>query len=652
MTHHPVNTHVVTRRDWLLLLLILAVAAFLRLNNGMVDTHFRYDQGQKLRMAQEMLDGQTFHWLGITSSAGVPNSPLTIYILLIPLSLSDNPVVINGMVAVWNLVGVGLLWWMAHRYLGWQVALIAGLLYAINPHAVFYSRFLWAQNYHTTLILAGLAAGLYGFLEGKRWAQIVSLPVFVMGLQMHFAALTLLPLWLILLWMGRKQARPWTVVLSLVLAGLVTLPFAIGLSQSGGATDRATMIGEILRAGVRLRDEPLQFIAHLTTGTGMESHVFNQTDALLREVPHPDALWSVSLALLLAGLIIVWLPRWRRFALFLTTWMLITVLVMIPAWTGSGVYIHYFIPTIPVLMLLIAIAIVEIMTRLNQWLPGKQAGNLLMGSLLAAILLTQVVWTIDFQQFMLTRYTHNPVAFQTATPLAYLMNVREELQNYDDVVIIGGNPHDSNYYIWEPLLHNTAGCVRDVLVDGSFMVILPDDEFAAVIPPHHEAFNVPELYQTDDPTVIPLREGEQPYTIHHFDEAPAWDGPPLTSVDAPVFESGVRLSGYHLSETVMTLRWQVDFIPPVDMEAGFLQYYGHFLDESGERIGQRDTAFPVQAYWCQDDTLITWVDATVPPQTATLRVGMYRLRDNSTRDLMLLDDSGQPAGQWVDIPLE
>jgi hypothetical protein len=81
------------------------------------------------------------------------------------------------------------------------------------------------------------------------------------------------------------------------------------------------------------------------------------------------------------------------------------------------------------------------------------------------------------------------------------------------------------------------------------------------------------------------------------------------------------------------------------------QYFGHFLDQSGERIGQRDTSFWPSKYWCEGDTAVTWIEIALPEGTATLRVGMYVLERGQIIASKVLDDGGQPVGQWVDISL-
>jgi hypothetical protein len=203
------------------------------------------------------------------------------------------------------------------------------------------------------------------------------------------------------------------------------------------------------------------------------------------------------------------------------------------------------------------------------------------------------------------------------------------------------------------MLYSSAACVRDLLIDGSQVIVLPEGEFAAVVPPHHEAFHVPEIYVTDDPLLVPLRPGEDPYIIYRHDAPPAWNGPTLVEVDPVTFQNGVSFTGYFLEENSMYLRWHLpETWEKPDVNSGFLQYFVHFLDSEGNRIGQRDAQFYIEGYWCGNDTIITWVPVDIPADFETLRVGMYYLNEGRTDDLNVVDDNGTALGTWADFDYE
>lgn len=649
---NTIKTNTMTRPAWMSFVIILFIASVLRLGDAGRVTTFRYDQAQLSLLALKATSGEALPLLGIQSSAGVPNSPMTVYFLMLPFWLTHNPLIVNLFIAVWNVLGVGVFWWLVYRYFGLEVASIAGLAYAVNPFAVFYSRIIWAQDYHTPFILLALCFGFLGFREGKRWAQVLCLPIFFIGLQIHFAAWTLLPLYLWFIWGGWRNLSWRHLGLSVILALLTILPFALGLAQeSGGAVARANTIASIVEDGLRFRWYPLQQVADLSTGLGIEMTARDEGTALLQTVPRWDVLWQLLGIFAVIGIAAVWLPRWRKFAIFVCLWGGITLATFIPIWTGSGVYHHYFIPTLPALALLTALGAIasgQLLVRITTQARMVYIFYVVLG----AVFISQMLWTLGMYAFLLDTYNISNRSGQTSTPLSYLLDVREALQPYDDVIILGANPHESNYYIWEPMLYESASCVRDLLINGGGIDILPQGSFAVLVAPRRPInanYQVPQRYQHDNPLEIALRSGEDPYVIYAFDEAPTWTETPIVTVEAPRFENGVRLSGYYLTEEWLQLRWEV-----WQAEGNAYQYFAHFLDANGEKIGQRDAPFYVGQHWCEGDTLITTVQIDLPQGVEMLRVGMYTLdADGGTSNQALIDDDvANIIGTWFDIAID
>lgn len=647
-----IATHPVTRRDLLSLAFILFVAAFMRLENQAGVVHFRYDQGNLSTRALDLVTGRNFPLVGVESSAGIPHSPMTVYALAVPYALTDSPFTVSVLIALWNVFGVGLLWLLGHRYFGPLVGAAAGLAYAVAPAAVQQSIYIWNPNMHTPLVLIGFLLALRGFGEGRRWAQMWALPILVIAAQLHYATWTLLGPYLWLVWAGRRSIR-WPLLLaSVALAALAVAPFVLGMAlEPQAADDQLGEIAGMFASGLRFRLYPLEQVAELAIGMGVISRAQNGAPLLLQTVPRPDALWLLLGTLMLVGLAAAWRRAGRALAVWLWLWAFITPLVFVPAWTGSGVYAHFFIPTIPALMLAAGLGLAAVCDALMRVVPGFWWPVMRVSLLLAfcAILVTQAVWMTGYKRFLETTYTYSEDAdgYRTLTPIRYLLDVRAALQPFRDVIIIGGSPHETDTYTWKAMLYNSAACVRDMVIDGSSVAVFPAGPFAAVVPPHAAPYEGLDLYVVDSPLVIPLRPGEDPYTIHAHAEAPAWDGPAIAAVDAPPFDNGAQLTGYALAAGRVYLRWHLQ---AAGGEHGY-QYYAHFLDAAGERVGQKDAAFYSPRYWCPGDTLITWADTDIPSQTRTLRVGMYRFEGGGIAGAVLVGPDGGPAGGWVDISL-
>lgn len=627
----------VTRRDALALLLILLVAALLRLGEpGVVE--FRHDEAMLSLLAQDMADGRTFALTGIPSSVGIPNPPASVYVLALPYALSADPQAATLFVAALNVVGVGLLWLIAHRYFGGMAALAAGLAYAASPWAVLYSRKIWAQDFHTPFALLAVLLGLYGFVEGKRWAQILCLPALIFALQIHFAAWALLPMFGVLLWLGRKNISLSAVLTSVLLAALTLVPFLFGLSQTL-KTDPYRISSAINRnaAPLTLTPDALLTTARFATGLGLETVVAPEQTADLLAAHPPELMSHLLIGLLaLVGLIaLVSVPARRRFAPLLIAWVGVPLIVFSLSWTP--VYPHYLIASIPALCLLAGIGL----AALAEVTSGQPQTTILLLIFGTAIVI-QSLWWRGLLRYLDAAAT--PGGF--GPPIRYLNVARDALRPFDDVVIVTDGieiQYDQEPAIWSAMLRGKR-CVRALAGDGA--AVFPAQPFAVLTAPNAPENPVGGLYQTANTQVFPLRPGEGAYSLTPFERAPAWNGPALKPIEPVMFSSGIELTGYALDDNRLYLAWRL----PGRVEDDY-HYFGHFLNAGGEKIGQRDNALWPGRYWCAGDHLITGAEADIPEDTAVLRVGLYTLENGSFINATVLDTAGNPVGTWVDIPL-
>jgi hypothetical protein len=647
----------------LALLAVLLLAAALRLGEPGV-LEFLHDEAMLSLMAQEMAAGGGIPLTGIPSSVGIPNPPTSVYVMALPYALAHSPQVATLFVAALNVVGVGLLWGIARRWFGAGVALAAGLIYAVNPWALLYSRKIWAQDFQTPFILLALLLALYGFREGRRWAQVLCLPVLFFGLQIHFAAWALLPLFVILVLRGlrRRDGRspvP-TILVSIGLAALILLPFAVGLADMlAREPQRLDTLLNRGGGGLSLSADALRYSVNLATGLGLESWLAPQQQAeLLARVPAPSALLVIDAALLLLG---GWAALRRPLGWLLVAWALLPLLVFTPTWTP--VYPHYFITALPAYALLLGMGAVYAYARLQdglrrnigrkrqclvptddrQW--GLVSLRLVLFTLGAGLLLTQVLWWRGLLRYVET--TATPYGF--GTPMSGLLAVRNALAAEDDVLVISDGfevRYDQEAAIWPVMLRGTADCVRTITGDG--LAVFPARPFAVLVAPNALPDPVNNLYRQPDAQTFPLRPGEGVYTLARFAQPPDWDAPALTPIAPAQFGGGAQLTGYHLSADRLYLEWLL----PGPVAADY-HYFGHLLDARGEKLAQADSILWPGRFWCAGDRVISWV--ALPPHDAavtTLRVGLYTLSgEGGFANEPLLDAAGNPVAAWLDIPL-
>jgi hypothetical protein len=178
------------------------------------------------------------------------------------------------------------------------------------------------------------------------------------------------------------------------------------------------------------------------------------------------------------------------------------------------------------------------------------------------------------------------------------------------------------------------------------MAVLPSGEFAALTAPNAPENALDNRYRQPDEITFPLRPGEGTYTLKYFPDGLAWRDPSLTSISPAHFGSGAQLIDYRLDPTTLYLEWVLSGSVNADYH-----YFGHFLDSSGEKRGQADGQMLPGRSWCKDDHLVTWSSIELPPDTTTLRVGLYTLQGGRFVNDSLLDADENPVSAWIDIPL-
>ncbi len=153
------------RLDWLALVLILCLAAALRLGAPGI-SEFKRDEANLSALALDMARGHAFPLLGIDSSVGIRNAPFSVYVVVPPFLLTSDPTLATLYAGLLGVAAVLLVYGVVRRYYGPLAAFVAGLLYAVSPWAVIFSRKIWAQDFLPVVVMLTITTGLLGFVEG------------------------------------------------------------------------------------------------------------------------------------------------------------------------------------------------------------------------------------------------------------------------------------------------------------------------------------------------------------------------------------------------------------------------------------------------------------------------------------------------------
>jgi hypothetical protein len=309
-----------------------------------------HDDAMLVTLAQEMARDGRLPLTGILSSTGIPNSPASVYGIVLPFLLTPDPTYAVLYVMILNVIGVGCLYTLLRQTAPPFVAVTGAALYAVSPWAVWYSRKIWAQDFHTPFLLLSLTLLIYGLKTRHRWLQGLALPVGVFAMQIHFAAWALLPVYLLLLFAERRRLSQRALIVGLLLSALTLIPYAVGLLQTLEA-DPTRISDALRRAPSSTQSAPLGL--SLTQMFTLASGVVDISTAN-RAAPPPPITWLYGLPYLLltlwGALRVLQLRHPLRWALL---WWAFgpSVLLLIPV-TPS--YVHYYVASLPALAVLSA----------------------------------------------------------------------------------------------------------------------------------------------------------------------------------------------------------------------------------------------------------------------------------------------------------
>lgn len=200
---------------------------------------FKADEGEACRLALHVLGhhepgvGSFFPTAGLVASVGVPNPPLFVYLISIPLAVARTPLAAAVFVALANVAAVGLCYVVGKRYFTPFVGLVSAALFALSPWAIVYSRKIWAQDLLPIFTVLFLLA-TYTFLVERRPRSVLWLIVLVgAATQIHLSAWVLGVALVVVLALGRELVeRRWV---ALGAAGFAALyaPYVWHLVTTG-----------------------------------------------------------------------------------------------------------------------------------------------------------------------------------------------------------------------------------------------------------------------------------------------------------------------------------------------------------------------------------------------------------------------------------
>lgn len=285
--------------------LVCALAAALRLTQIGLAEH-NVDQAYPIGQALRTLERGEWPLLGQATSVLFANPPLAGYLYLPLLAISRSALGVAIVVAAINSLGVGLAADALRRAFGLRTAVIGGVLLAVNPWLIEYSRSTWVQGV-LPFYACALAWLLWPLLTGetrhagRRW--IAACVVFALAAGSYLLAYALaLPVLVLMIAYRRRMTRVPRRTLWIGLA-VVVIPALIYVGAVLVAPDAAARARSFGGGEVRVTWEAWDHAARLVTGRdyplarGQEAPA---GDAALRQTL-TDAAHLIGLLAIIAG---------------------------------------------------------------------------------------------------------------------------------------------------------------------------------------------------------------------------------------------------------------------------------------------------------------------------------------------------------------
>ena len=167
------------RLHWLALVLILVLAAWLRLYRAAETPGWYSDEGTHLEIARNLLEGRTQYFAINQSTLLVARLPLFDYLLAGAMRVDGaNMQTLRVLTGTLGTLSVLLLYVVIRTILNSRLALQAALLLALYPQAVLYSRFGFSYNLLGLLVLlVFVGLGKYRETLTRPWLALSALAV-------------------------------------------------------------------------------------------------------------------------------------------------------------------------------------------------------------------------------------------------------------------------------------------------------------------------------------------------------------------------------------------------------------------------------------------------------------------------------------------
>jgi len=617
---------------------ILAIAAYLRLW-GLEHAPTGGDQAVLLNIALRWVTQDKFPLAGNKSSIGLMNPPLLEYLLAIPLFLRRDMVWVARFVALVNLASVAMTYFILRVTLGLRVALLATLLYAVNPWSVYYARLIWNPTMvplFSTLLLGSL---LFAFTGRRKSLHLALAFLWLAGaIQLHLASVALIPAVGLLFWVVRHKLALRPLLVGALLFLLTFLPFLIYEVETG-FIDLADF-RQATSGTVNVNLAPVAIALELAGEKGIWHTMGAAWSQWKAAVAWGQVLGALTPWLLLAGLVVSggWLLRRReefrrrQFAPRTVGLIVAVTLFAVPLffYVRHTAYLqnYYFLYLYPVPFIFMALPADVALTWAGALSRNRRRFFLPLAWLPVVLVVALAGWQFHLNHAGLRLLAENVLGKRQVWHVQRVIDTFADWNRRHpdcDLFIASDGYHAESSVLGQVGEFLAPRSVRYVRLGGG--VIIPRTcglYLVASDDPAHRAW-----YETQA-ALLPEQTIHLPHDAWYFYEmAPSARDALVETLEAfsvlGRWEDGVQLrrfvlNGDYESDSVLRLAqtWEVHDTPPKKRD----HFFNHLLDESGSLVAQADGPGVFSRYWQPGEFFVTWFEIALP---ADLDPGIYRL---------------------------
>ena len=210
---------------WILIILILALAFFLRLNQLSL-ANAGHDEVRVFLMSQRMIETGDFIFNGfINAELNETFGPLVFYIYGFGLLFSNHYLTTVMVTALFGSIAVVLCFLFVKKFFGIEVGIITTALFSVNVWHIFFSRIAYGSPMVSPLIILFFMAAYYIYIKNRQWYWVLLFLSFGLAIQIHLSPIVYAPLILFLFLSKIRSLKVKPFIIGIIVFFLLMSPF-------------------------------------------------------------------------------------------------------------------------------------------------------------------------------------------------------------------------------------------------------------------------------------------------------------------------------------------------------------------------------------------------------------------------------------------